>query len=299
MLWGEQNLTFGAPKLSYTLAKVRNGPVLGALIDACHDERFIADLIGAIRAGAELPVGGGALRFDATAAFRELELSDEIHPLGGEQSNVSVILGEAAMLKMYRRLREGEQPEIEVARFLTEVAGYKNTPPFYGSAEYRPSDAPPMGLAAVFGFVRNQGDAWSVMLDALERHVDEFAFMPHEESVAPADVDSPPPAPPETEFPYPLNIGAVLGKRTGELHAAFAATTDDPAFAAEPLSADDIAHWVDRTRAEATRRARPRSNAAMPSLPDDVRAEAAALLAAKQKRLAPASRPCAGTRRRV
>ena len=62
-LWGEQNLTFGAPKLSYTLAKVRNGPHLGALIDACHDERFVADLIGAIRAGGETRADHGTLRF--------------------------------------------------------------------------------------------------------------------------------------------------------------------------------------------------------------------------------------------
>ncbi len=89
-----------------------------------------------------------------------------------------VIIGDTAMLKIYRRLREGEQPEIEVARFLTEVAGFQNTPAFLGSAEYRPNDAPPMALAAAFGFVRNQGDAWTVVLDALERHLDEFALMP-------------------------------------------------------------------------------------------------------------------------
>ena len=41
VLWGEENLRFGAPKLSYTLAKVRTGPKLGALIDAAYDERFV------------------------------------------------------------------------------------------------------------------------------------------------------------------------------------------------------------------------------------------------------------------
>ncbi len=279
VLWGEQNLTFGAPKLSYTLAKVRAGANLGALIDACHDERFVGDLVRAIRADTETAAAGGTLRFSSTQAFRDLEPEEEVHAIGGEQSNVSVILGESAMLKMYRRLRQGEQPEIEVARFLTEVAGYKNTPPYYGSAEYRPDDAPPLGLAAVFGFVRNQGDAWGVILDALERHVDEFAFMPHDEAATAAGAagDAPLPPPPETEFPYPLTLGAILGKRTGELHAAFAVPTDDPAFAAEPVTSADIAHWVDRTLDE-TQRSLHALEQAMPTLPDDVREEAAALL---------------------
>ena len=151
-----------------------------------------------------------------------------------------MLIGDAAMLKMYRRLREGEQPEIEVARFLTEVAGYKNTPPFFGSVEYRPKDAEPMGLAAVFGFVRNQGDAWTVTLDALERHLDEFAFMPPVDPAAPPVPDGPLPSPAAADFAYPLNLGAILGQRTGELHAAFAVRTDNPDFAAEPIGKADL-----------------------------------------------------------
>ena len=79
VLWGDQNLTFGAPKLSYTLAKVRNGPHLGALIDACHDERFVGELIRAIRAGGDLPATGGTLRFVSTQGFRDLELIGDVH----------------------------------------------------------------------------------------------------------------------------------------------------------------------------------------------------------------------------
>ncbi len=240
VLWGEQNLTFGAPKLSYTLAKVRHGPVLGALIDACRDERFISDLAGAMRAGGEQPALGGTLRFNSSDAFRALDLSGEIRGVGAEQSNVSMLIGDQVMLKIYRRLREGEQPETEVARFLTEVAGYKNTPAFYGSVEYIPEGAPPVALAAAFAFVRNQGDAWGVVLDALERHLEDVALLPRDETGVL----------PEVEIPYPLNLGATLGLRTAELHAAFATKTDDPAFAAEPIEKADLGEWVDRATAE-------------------------------------------------
>ncbi len=64
MLWGEENLRFGAPKLSWTLAKIRTGPKLGALIDASWDERFHRDLIAAIRAGRAIEAEGGQLRID-------------------------------------------------------------------------------------------------------------------------------------------------------------------------------------------------------------------------------------------
>ncbi len=287
LLWGEQNLTFGAPKLSYTLAKVRYGPVLGALIDASQDERFVADLVAAMRRGTDVPVAGGSLRFNANAAFLDIDVSGEIRGVGAEQSNVSVIVGDSTMLKIYRRLREGEQPEIEVARFLTEVAGYENAPPYYGSFEYHPQDGQPMALAAAFGYLRNQGDAWGIMLDALERRLDEAALLPSEDSSV-AAIPAPPSesateesvAPETDHFFYPLNLGSALGKRTGELHVAFATPTDNPAFAAEPITDADISHWIAEAKEE-SERAFATLDQAMPGLPEEMRREVEALLDAK------------------
>ena len=150
------------------------------------------------------------------------------------------------MLKIYRRLRPGLQPEIEVARFLTEVAGFENTPAFYGSVEYVPEDKGETALAAAFAFVRNQGDAWSVVLDALERHLDQVLLLPAEEAAARA-------AEPIT-FAHPLDISVALGRRTAELHAAFATPTDDPAFAAEPVRGEDVNRWVDAAIEQARQR---------------------------------------------
>jgi maltose alpha-D-glucosyltransferase/alpha-amylase len=191
-----------------------------------------------------------------------MEVSGDIRSVGAEQSNVSVIVGDSAMLKIYRRLRAGEQPEIEVARFLTEVASYPNTPAFYGSAEYLPAEGAPMALAAAFAFVRNQGDAWTVILDALDRHLDEFALAPREET-------GPLPTP-EPAFSYPLDLAAILGRRTAELHVAFATPTDDPAFAAEPIGAEDLRRWVDAAAGEAER-SFDRLEHSLASLTDDVR----------------------------
>ena len=244
VLWGEDNLRFGAPKLSYTLAKVRHGPNLGALIDGSYDERFIRDLVAAMHGDADQPAAGGSLRFRATDSFRALDLTGEVRGVGAEQSNVSIIIGDAAMVKIYRRLRRGEQPEIEVARFLTEVAGFKNTPAYYGSAEYVPNEGEPMAFAAAFAFVRNQGDAWGVLLDALDRDLEESALMTRDETASPQAA---------LAFPYPLNMGEILGSRTAEMHAAFATPVDDPAFASQPVGTDHIGRWVDSVLEEADR----------------------------------------------
>ncbi len=239
-LWGEENLHFGAAKLSYTLARLRYGPNLGALIDASFDERFHWDLVKAMRAGEDIPAIGGKLVFESSAEFHELELTENIRPVGVEQSNVSFIVGDNVMMKVYRRLRAGEQPEVSVGRFLTDVAGFRNTPPFYGSITYKPDKGEPVMLAAAFAFIRNQGDAWSAVRDALDRDLDAFALLPRDEHGALVD-----PAP---VFEYPLDIGAILGKRTGELHAAFATPTKNRRFAAEPIGAADLKRWTASVR---------------------------------------------------
>ena len=121
--------------------------------------------------------------------------------MGAEQSNVSVVVGDKLMLKIYRRLREGAQPEIEVARFLTEVAGFPNTPAYLWAAPSTvPAEGQPTALAVVFAYARNQGDAWGVIVDALERHLEEFSLRsPPDQAAAPAESPT---------FAYPLDLAA-------------------------------------------------------------------------------------------
>src|SRR3546814_12655144 len=45
-------------------------------------------------------------------------------------------------------------------------------------------------------------------------------------------------------FAYPLDLATTLGRRTAELHAAFAFPTDDPAFAVAPLRRSDLKAWA-------------------------------------------------------
>src|SRR5690606_37679492 len=174
--WGEENLQMGAPKLSYTLAKVRRGPRVGALVDGVFDETFAGALLEALRDGGTLEASDGTVAFTGGDLLSRVEDFGEPRPLTVEQSNVSIAYGDQVILKLYRRLRAGEQPDVEIARFLTEAAGFANTPAFLGSIEHRPATGETTTLAAAFAFVPNQGDAWSVLTDALAIDLEEHAL---------------------------------------------------------------------------------------------------------------------------
>jgi len=234
--WGEEHLRHDAPLLSRTLAKARKGPRLGAVIDGAFDDAFAVTLMTAIQDGRPLKAEGGTLACEATAALRDMDRPSAVRRLGVEQSNVSVILDDRVMLKIYRRLQAGIQPDVEVGRFLTETAGFTGTPRYLGSATYRTDDGEATTLATAFAFAYNQGDAWTALLEALSRDLEQAA-----QSAMTVSPDTDPLAAP---FDYPLDLASVLGRRTAELHAAFATPTKDPAFAVQPIRKADLKAWA-------------------------------------------------------
>jgi maltose alpha-D-glucosyltransferase/alpha-amylase len=265
--WGDDNLRPGAPKLSYTLAKIRRGPKVGALIDGAYDEQLAAQLLAAMRSSREIDGPAGKVRCHATEAFAAIPEIGDPRPLGVEQSNVSIAFSDKVILKVYRRLRAGAQPDVEVARFLTETANYAHTPAYFGSIDF--VDGEPTTLAAAFAFVPNQGDAWRAVVEGLQRDIDEYQVRAGTEA--------------ETEpegFSFPLGVGALLGQRTAELHKAFAVPTDDPAFAVEPIERIHLKQWSDEA-AEEVDRLLGRLKDSRLSLPEEVGENVAALVAAR------------------
>lgn len=112
-------------------------------------------------------------------------------PLGGEQSNTSVAVGGTHVLKLYRRLRPGPHPELEVGRHLAVVAGRgRSVPvaPLAGwlelSAPADPGEAPDpaaaTALAVVQGLVSGALDGWTLALSALAGDPGGFLARLHE-----------------------------------------------------------------------------------------------------------------------
>ncbi|TJZ90339.1 maltose alpha-D-glucosyltransferase [Paracoccus gahaiensis] len=234
--WGDENLRPGAPKLSYTLGKIRHTSRVGALVDGAYDERLPQMLLDLMRDEATK----GDLRFTGSETLRQITDPGEPRQLGVEQSNISIAFSDQVILKLYRRLRSGRQPDVEVARFLTETAGYAHTPRYLGQLVHDGDQE--TVLAAAFAFVANRGDAWAGVLDALMLEYNEHEAWPSEQE---PQID-------QTAFDFPLSIASLLGERTAQLHKALATPTDDPDFQTEDLTADHLKAWVQSAEDEAT-----------------------------------------------
>jgi len=243
--WGSDHLRAGAPKIAFTLAKLRSGPRVGGLLDAANDEGFISDFVTALGKSKTIETSDGQVAFSASPSWQAIDQEAQVRFIGAEQSNVSMIVDERVMLKIYRRLRTGVQPELELARFLTDVARYPNTPEYLGSVEYVAKTGERTALAIAFSFVPNQGDAWNAVVDALDRALEDLALIPEDEEGADSVI--------ERLGVFPLDLAKRLGERTGELHRALATPTSDPAFAPEPITAEDIERWSTTVREEADR----------------------------------------------
>jgi maltose alpha-D-glucosyltransferase/alpha-amylase len=144
------------------------------------------------------------------------------------------------VVKIYRKLEAGINPEIEVGRFLTEVAGFANSPALLGSVEFVEGERK-SAVAVVHAFIQNQGDAWTVTSAYLDRFVDE-------QRVLAGDTASES----EEQTAY-LRYMSQTGRRVAEMHVALASRDDDPAFAPERAIPDDIEHWVSDLVARAAR----------------------------------------------
>ena len=250
----------------YAVARVRRGRHTGLMFGAASSPDFGIAVVDAMKRGAEVPSGEGAIRFSATDRLDpaiELDPAD-VRRLGAEQSNTSIAFGSRMILKLLRRLQPGIHPELEVARFLT-AAGFENTPALLGFAEHVAKDGTPTALAVLQQFVRNQGDAWAFTLDSLKRELDTLMLLP--EGGAP---------PVEEAFAAYLPYAAVLGRRTAELHRAFASPTADPAFSVEPLTGADVRAVADDARAWAGRAFKAMDRLAA-GAPEGARAAIAAL----------------------
>jgi maltose alpha-D-glucosyltransferase/alpha-amylase len=138
----------------------------------------------------------------------------------------------AYVVKVFRKLQSGVHPEIEIGRFLLD-AGYQNTPTLLGSVDLI-ENGERTALAVAHRFVENQGDAWTVTGNYLDRFADEQSIL------APAEAAESP------EVANYLQYVRQIGRRTAELHQALASRDDLPDFAPKPITSDDVERWTAR-----------------------------------------------------
>jgi maltokinase len=179
-------------------------------IDGIDDAQTARELVSGMRSGLTLPGADGVVEFAPIEGFAGLgrELLD-VRPVGAEQSNSSIVFDDELILKVFRRLEPGINPELEMLRFLTEH-GFVNIAPLGGWYAY--SGGP---LSATLGilqqFVVAGQDGWELALREIGEAPDDF-----------------------------LRRLRRLGEVTGEMHTTLGSDANDAAFSPETPSVESL-----------------------------------------------------------
>jgi maltose alpha-D-glucosyltransferase/alpha-amylase len=270
-------------------------PEEGILYDPIGDKGFAQALLDAIARRRRFKGAQGELQCATTPAFRQLGGSPNGPPeptlLRTGLGQTALAYGDRLLLKFYRRLGDGMNPELEVGRFLTEKAGFSHALPVAGVLEYQQARGEPRTVALLQGFISAQGTAWQFTLDALglsfegalagHPNVHDLP-LPHRPLVELATTELPAPAR-EAIGSY-LEAARLIGVRTAEFHAALASATDDPAFAPAPFTSFDQRSLYQTARTQA-RQALELLRKRQKGLPPEVREDALKLLSREEELL--------------
>ncbi len=245
----------------WVLARLGDDAVLH---DALADDAACTALLDAVGAGREFRTRSGVVRGLPTGAFAGLRGNPEA-PLPvvlgpATSSNSLVFYGRRLLLKLFRRLEPGINPDFEVGRFLTEEGTFDRLPRVAGALEYDRPGEEPITLGILQALVANQGDGWRHALDELGRYYERASgrmygpdpVSPDPRSLTELSESEPPPAVLETIGAY-LHAAATLGRRTAQMHLALADDPRDPAFAPAPLTPADAAALRDSIVSQARR----------------------------------------------
>jgi maltose alpha-D-glucosyltransferase / alpha-amylase len=218
----------------YALAAVRQGAREGTLLDVATNPIFIGLLLRNLQQSLTVEEGEQSLRleFRPTSRFttKPIRQPEHIRAIEAERPDSTSLVDDEYVVRIYRKLEAGPNPEIEMGRFLTDVAGFANTPALLGSVELVDGNSK-SAVGAVHAFVANQGDAWNVTASHLDRFVDEQRML-SEQSGEGGD-----------QSPY-LGYLSQAGRRVAELHMALASNSELPEFAPEPIRIEDIKRWT-------------------------------------------------------
>ncbi len=277
------------PELGLAIARfVRGQEPAGFLVDAAGDPAFVTWLVRMLAGRRRAAGRSGELSGRPTAACAAIvgpaDAAPVVDLLRGEQSNTSVRWGDTGILKLYRVVETGENPEIEMGRVLTQ-RGFTHAPATAGWLEYRPAAGGITSIAVLQAFATNHGDAFAAARNAVENDLEELVggggsppvtvssmaaiIARSRQAVADGGI-----AALAGSF---VATAELLGRRTGELHRILSQATDDAAFAPERLTPFDqrsLYQSVRSTAGDALRQLKSR----LDTLPVPVRARAQGVL---------------------
>ncbi len=150
--------------------------------------------------------------------------------LKAEQSNSSIIFKDTFFLKLYRRLDEGLNPDVELSEHLTEKTRFENLSDYAGALEWYRSGKPDINIGVLLEWVPSESNAWDYTIDSLERYYHQALLEKESAAPEPAQPRSLMDVVPDdislelrdTLNSVYLDKAALLGERTAQMHEALA-----------------------------------------------------------------------------
>jgi len=228
------------------IAKLVVDETEGVLYSATSDANFCQQLLELMARKRRLTGRVGELAGVSARNFRALRGQNvdlTPAPLEVEQSNTSVLFGHRFILKLFRRLEEGINPDVEVGRFLSEETSFESLAEYAGHLEYRTESAESITVAVLQSYVQNEGDAWQFTLDHISQYLERAAaavaagtrIPPVPGTLLELASGTIPRASHELIGSY-LEAARLLGQRTAEMHLALAAPSDNVSFGPESFT---------------------------------------------------------------
>ncbi|MGM0675521.1 MAG: maltose alpha-D-glucosyltransferase, partial [Spirochaetota bacterium] len=230
------------------VAAVKLDETVGVLYDGVYDVGFREALLGLLLTRKKLKGMAGELHMNRgrnlRAVARDLERPYSSRVLKVEQSNSSFLYKDRLFFKLYRKLEDGINPDVELVHYLSDTRHFEHVPAYEGSISYSGKDIGNASLGLMVDFVPNEGDAWSYTESVVERYFENLLSIKEETGAAPPslpDIFEAKLADVPDEFigltdGFFLELMHLLGRRTGELHLALSAERSNKDFAPEPFS---------------------------------------------------------------
>jgi len=226
------------------MAKVALGNENGVILDGVYCERFCMDLLGMVTKRRTIKSMNGEVRGSPRDQFRamigELPVNLSLQILRAEQNNTSIIYGEKMILKLFRRIEDGVNPDLEITDFLTRVP-FPHSPTVLGDIKYHEHGAEETVLATLQLLIKSEGDAWKLCLCELQKYYENAmlqkekavelpkSFMLDEKSEIPQQIT-------DLMGIKFIELMKLLGRRTGDLHNALSSDSQNSDFKPEQFS---------------------------------------------------------------
>jgi maltokinase len=178
--------------------------------DAFADPRACDLLGGLLRNGAEVHGEHARIEFHWLDAVEPPRDGAQVRAIGAEQSNTSIVFDDALVLKAFRRVEAGDNPELEMLRFLS-AREFPHVAELGGWYQYE-GELMDATFGVVQRFVPNARDGWELALEELAGDPERFVARLRD-------------------------LGAVIGR----MHTVLASDPTDPAFAPEEPSDESLA----------------------------------------------------------